>query len=322
MIRHLFASGLALITASTLATAQVPRVATDIAPVHSLVTRVMQGVGEAALIVPPNASPHGHAMRPSEAASLEIAQLIFWIGDDLTPWFGEAVETLAPQAHLVELLHHQDTLTQPARTLALFVAPPAGHEAKDDDHDDDHGHGHADDHADDGVDPHAWLDPENGKIWLKIIATELSKADPANAANYAENAAAGAREIAEVVQDIDALLLPHRTEPFVVFHDAFQYFEKRFALSATGSIAISDGTKPGPARVAEIRAAVIASSVQCIFAEPQFNQGLTTTVAEGTGARVAVLDPIGTRLKPGSDLYRAMLHDIAAGMKACLQDGE
>ncbi|MGR3762268.1 zinc ABC transporter substrate-binding protein (plasmid) [Roseobacteraceae bacterium NS-SX3] len=312
------------------ALAEVPQVATDIAPVHGLAARVMQGVGEPALILPPGASPHGYALRPSEALALERADAVFWIGEALAPWLAGPIGELAADARVVELLEADGTLQLPFRQQALFEEH--GHEAE---HHDMHGAAHQDVHDDShagahtgmgeelhghehgGLDPHAWLAPENGKLWLDLIAAELSALDPENAAAYAANAEAGKAEIDAAAEEVSTLAAPLRASGFIVFHDAYQYFEYSFGLKAAGAISLGDASDPGPARLTAIREAVAEEGIACVFSEPQFNPGLVKTVLEGSGAKSVVLDPAGAAIEPGPGFYPALLRQMGQAMASC-----
>ncbi|WP_296764833.1 zinc ABC transporter substrate-binding protein [Sediminimonas sp.] len=318
MSMHVFKRGLVAATAAlALATptwADVPAVATDIAPVHSLVARVMEGVGTPDMVMQPGASPHGYAMRPSEARALEQADIVFWVGADLTPALERAIETLAADAHIVALLDHAATASLEFRTGVRFDG--RAHEEErahaDDgapDHDDDHGHG--------GIDPHAWLDPENGKAWLDVIAAELSRADPDNAGMYSANAAVGKQEVDAATADIAETLAPLDGLRYIVFHDAYQYFEARFDIPAAGAVSLGDATDPSPARVAELRATVADLNVTCAFAEPQFNPGILNAVLPGDSVTITVIDPLGTDIDPGPDFYPAFLRAVGASFATC-----
>ncbi|MRX51025.1 zinc transporter [Paracoccus sp. S-4012] len=287
----------ALLLLSPVPAIAAPRVVADIPPVQGLVARVMEGLGEPSLLVRPGASPHGYALRPSEAAALEAADAVVFVGPELTPWLTRPIETLAPDAAHLPLLAVEGTVTLPNRT------DPGG------EHDRDHDHG--------GTDPHAWLDPENGKLWLAAIAAGLSRLDPANAAAYSANADAGAAEIdaaAAKAAETIASLGPFR---FIVVHDAFQYFEARFGLEAAGAISLSDAAPPGPARVAALQERVAALDIGCALSEPQFNPDLLATVFEGTEARTAVLDPLGVGIEAGPGFYPALIASLADGLTAC-----
>ncbi|KGJ15836.1 zinc ABC transporter substrate-binding protein [Paracoccus sanguinis] len=343
------------------ALAEGPRVVADVAPVHGLVARVMQGVGEPALLVRPGASPHGYAMKPSEAGALEAAQVVFFVGPELTPWLMRPIESLAPKAKQVELLAAPGTVTLPTRTGATFAphdhgdeghdhgaeaAAPAQAPAAEPDHDHDHAdHDHDHDHAaeaaapapaaedhdhaapagddhdhahsHDGIDPHAWLDPENGKAWTRAIAATLAELDPDHAAAYAANAEAAVAEIDAAEADTRAALAPLGDLRFVAFHDAYQYLETRFGVSAAGSVSLSDASAPSPARIAELRQAVAAMGVSCALSEPQFDADLLNTVFDGTGVKTAVIDPVGAAIPAGPAFYPTLIRSLGTALTAC-----
>ena len=330
--------GLMAALLSTAAIADVPRVATDIAPVHSLVAQIMQGLDEPSLIVQPGASPHGYSMRPSEARALDQADLVIWVGEALTPWLEGPIATLGENADKIELMSVEGTILYDYREGATFGHHDHDHgaddHAKDHDHDHakneakDHDHDHAEkahDHAEhdhsghdhSGHDSHAWLDPVNARLWLGVIAAELARLDPDNAAAYAANAAAGQADIDALQAEIAAMLAPVSDKGFVVFHDAYQYFERRFDLAAAGAITLSDASTPSAGRIAELRDAVATMGAACVFAEPQFDKRLIDTVFAGS-ARVGLLDPLGQDLAPGAALYPQMMRGMAMSFADCL----
>ncbi|ATG37739.1 ABC-type Zn2+ transport system, periplasmic component/surface adhesin (plasmid) [Phaeobacter piscinae] len=333
-------------TAATAAFAEVPAVAADITPVHGLVSRVMQGVGTPDLVVPPGASPHSHSMRPSEARALDQADFVFWVGPMLTPWLEGPIATLASDATVIALLDAEATQQLMVRESVQFGQ---GH---DDDHADDHHDGHDEEHHDahhdddhDGdhagehdkdhdaetahadehghsheagsLDPHAWLMAENGSAWLQVIAEALAAADPENAALYMRNAAEGQAEIATAAAEIATKLDVVASKPFVVFHDAYQYFETGFGIEAAAAISLSDASDPSPARIAEVRAIVQEMKVRCVLSEPQFNSGLVATVLDGTDAGTAVVDPLGVKLEPGPQFYPQLLTSVGEAIAGC-----
>lgn len=350
MSRKLLTLSLSAALMGGTAFADVPRVAVDIAPVHSLVARVMDGVGTPDLIIQPGASPHEYSLRPSEASALQNAGLVFWIGADLTPWLEDTIETLAPDASVTALLEADGTTELEFREGALFEAhdhedhaDDDGHdehadEAHDDhdkhddggddhdDHDDHDSHDDHDDHEEAGHeghdhgahDPHAWLSPKNAMTWLNVIAGELSAADPENAGAYFANAAAGRMEIDALIGEVNATLDPLREGRFVVFHDAYQYFETDFNFPASGAISIGDASDPSPARIAEIQGRIADQGIECVLAEPQFNSGLIATVLDGTTAQTGILDPLGSDLEPGPALYLQLIRNLSTALADCM----
>ena len=296
------------------AMAEAPGVAADIAPVHSLVAMVMESMGEPALLVPGGASPHDFALRPSDARALEAAGLVILNGGGLAPAAERATGDLAPGAMRIELMALPETHRLTAREGAALEAHVHGgdHEAE--------GHGHVEhpEDAGDDADPHGWLDPANGKAWLAAIAASLGKADPENADRYASNAAAGAARIDAAADAAREVLAPVTGEPFLVAHDSLAYFEAAFGLTAAGAVAGLDAGAPGPRRVEAARAALEGSGADCVFTETGEPSPLAERIAEGTGARIAEIDPLGARLDPGPDLYPALIENLARDMADCL----
>ena len=309
------AAGMAMI--GGVAMSDTPKVAADISPVHSLVSRVMLGVGTPDLIVQAGASPHGYTLRPSEAKALQDAQVVFWMGESLSPWMEGALDTLSSDAIIITLLERDETILMEFREGALFE------EHDHDDHGDEKHYDHGDEkHDDDGhgsYDPHAWLSPDNARIWLNLIASQLSIVDPENAGTYFANAAAARLEIEALTTEVNSLLEPIRGKKFIVFHDAYQYFEKAFDLSASGAISLGDASKPSPARIAEIQGRIQEESIDCVLSEPQFNKGLVATVVTGSNAKTSVIDPLGVELTPGLDLYSELIRNMTKTLVNCFE---
>ncbi|MBA97318.1 zinc ABC transporter substrate-binding protein [Sulfitobacter sp.] len=313
----------------TAAQADVPRVATDIAPVHSLVAMVMEGVGTPDLIIPSGATPHSYAMRPSEARALAQADMVIWIGPALTPWLADPIKSLAPNAQSIELMAVAGTQLLANRTGVAFEAdkhdavatggaadqtvPSAQAEAET-----APAHADGDVHAAGGFDPHVWLDPENAKLWLGTIANALSARDQENAATYAANAAQGATQLDELQTRLEAQLAPLQGRPFIVFHDAYHYFEARFGVEARAAISLSDGVAPSAARMAEVKNVVGQSGATCVFTEPQFNPGIITALQTQATLTTASIDPLGARLPQGPELYPALIESVGTAFTACL----
>ena len=300
---------------SSTALADVPNVAVDIAPIHSLVARVMQDVGAPDLIIRSGASPHDYRLRPSEAKALQDANLVIWMGKELTPWMEDAVKTLSTEAAILTLLEKDETTLLEFRESVLF---------EEHDHDDHSDKDHAetedqdhDEHAHGAHDPHAWLSPENAKIWLNLIAAQLSTADPDNASTYFVNAAAAVTEIDTLMADVSTMLDPIRGNSFIVFHDAYQYFETVFEFPASGAISLGDATDPSPARIARVQDRIQEQKIQCVLAEPQFKKGLVVTVLEGTDAKTSIIDPLGDALEPGPALYPQLIRNMAKTLVDC-----
>lgn len=321
MSRKLIALSLTAILMGGTGFADVPKVVADIAPVHSLVARVMEGVGAPQLIIRQGASPHEYSLRPSEAQALQDADLVFWVGAGLSPWLVDGIETLASDAEATELMKAQGTIDLETRNNALFEKHVHG-DHDEDGHgmhdDDDHAEGSHDDHDHGKHDPHAWLSPQNAMTWLNVIAGQLSAADPENAGTYFANAATARTEIEAVMADVNAILEPVRGGKFIVFHDAYQHFEADFNFPASGAISLSDASDPSPARISQIRGRIADQGIDCILAEPQFNPGLVATVLDGTEAKTGVLDPLGSNLELGPALYPQLIRNLSTVLADCM----
>ncbi len=284
--------------------AQVPKVATDIAPVHAMVSQVMKGVGVPSLIIPPAASPHGYAMRPSEARASSGADLVVWIGPELTPWLEAPLDALAAGARRLSLIDVPGMSLLGFRTGEAF----GGHS------DPDHGH---EEHE--GRDPHIWLDPANGAIAMAAIADVLGELDAENSEIYRRNAQEGQSRLGDVSTQINAKLAGMKDRPFIVFHDAFHYFETGFGIETMAAVSAGDAAAPGAGRVAALRAHVSQTGAVCAFIEPQINSDLLKTVIEGQNTKLATLDPLGSALDLGPELYADLLVAMAQAMVDCLR---
>lgn len=300
---------LALLTTTAMA---APNVVASIKPVHSLVSAVMAGVGEPTLIVKGAASPHTYALKPSDAGALESADIVFWTGHGMELFLADALETLAGNATVVELADSPGIALLPVREGGAFE--PHEHEGEAHDHEHE-GHGH----AEEGGDMHFWLDPENAKLMVTQIATTLSEADPENATAYQANAEAELIKLDELEAELAATLAPVADKPFIVFHDAYQYFEARFGLNLAGSVTVTPDVMPGAARIDELRARVTELGATCIFAEPNFEPTIIAAISEGTSAKSGVLDPEGGALTEGPQLYPELLQGLAKSLVDCLE---
>ena len=312
-MRYTISLCLTTLLASTSAFAEVPRVVADIPPVHSLVAMVMGDLGSPELLVDRGADAHSFQLRPSQAAALQDAALIVWMGHEMTPWLERTLEGLETKAAKIELLDAPET-----ETIAYGEDAAHDHEAEAEadaqsDAQEDAGHHH------DGRDPHAWLDPHNATAWLGLIAAELSKQDPDNAAVYAANAAAGAAQIATAESEILALLDPVKDKPFVVYHDAYGYFAGHFGVTVAGEIALGDATSPSAAKLADLRAGLIAGSAVCIFPETNHDPAVLVQITDGTPVTIgAALDPEGASFAPGSALYTDLMRGLGKTLSDCL----
>ncbi len=315
------------------------KVVASIKPIHSLASYLMNGVAKPDLIVDGYASPHGFAMKPSHAKMLQNADLIFWVGEDVENFLEKPLGSIAKKAEKIELMQIKGLQVLKFRERNIFDDhDDHGHDdhdkkedhdshAKKEDHDD---HGKKEDHDDHGkkedhddherhahgeFDPHIWLDPINAKVILNEMVEHLIENDPKNEAKYKSN-------LDEALKDIDKLTIDVMTElsnsvSSIVFHDAYQYFEKRFNVNILGAFTVNTDVMPGAEQLVEIREIIEHDKVACVFSEPQFNPDIIKAVAKDMNIKTGVIDPLGATLNPGKDLYFSLIKNMSASFKGC-----
>ncbi|MET0092442.1 MAG: zinc ABC transporter substrate-binding protein [Sedimenticola sp.] len=279
-----------------------PRVVVSLVPIHSLVAGVMEGVGEPELLIHGGESPHSFSLRPSQAHTLQGAQLVVWVGPDLEVTLEKSIATLATEARVI-------TLAQEGRIEPLPLREGGKWDAHD--HGASEGHSH-------GADQHIWLSPRNGGRIVRIMMDELSRLDPTNKTRYRKNAQALLNKLARQDKELKSELAEVNAIPYMVFHDAYQYFEVHYDLKAIGSITVSPEQTPGAKRLSELRRKIRNLEVRCIFSEPQFEPRLVDMLIEGSNAKSGVLDPLGAELTPGPEAYFKLLHNLASSLTQCL----
>lgn len=330
-IRTLLPALALLLAAGSAQAADAPKVVVSVKPIHGLVASVMQGVGSPELLVKGAASEHSYTLKPSDARALAQADLVFWVGESLETFLTRPVESLGGKARVIELIDAEGVEAMNLREGGAWEAhahddhKPGHAHGHDHKHEKKHDHKHTqkhdhkhdhDDHA--SLDGHIWLDPHNAEAIVKAAAAALSEVDPARAEIYAANAAATIARIEAMDAEIAAAVAPYRNTPYIVFHDAYQYFEAHYGTSAVGSITLSPERQPSARRLSEIRQRLAETKARCVFAEPQFTPALVDVVIEGTSAQKGVLDPTGATVPEGPDSYFAIMRDIEKGLRGCL----
>ncbi|MXN43678.1 zinc ABC transporter substrate-binding protein ZnuA [Shinella kummerowiae] len=334
-VRTLLLSTAILAAGASIARAETPSVVVSIKPIHSLVSTIMQGVGEPGLIVEGAASPHTYSLKPSNAAALQDADVVFWVGHGLEAFLAKPLESLGGKATVVELEDAPGLEKLQFREGGPFEAHShegeeahEGHSHEEDGHDHakkaEEGHEHAGEeaghegHEHGEFDMHLWLSPDNARAIATEVAKVLAEKDPANAETYNKNLATLNDKLAALDKEIAETIAPVKEKPFIVFHDAYQYFEHHYGVQAAGSITVSPETLPGAERLTQIRDKVKTLGATCVFAEPQFEPKLVNVVIEGTPAKSGTLDPEAATLEPGPDLYFTLMKSIATSLRDCL----
>jgi zinc transport system substrate-binding protein len=287
------------------------RVVVTSKPIHSLVASVMGAMGQPTLLVSGSASPHTYAMKPSDAKAVNAATVFFRVSEDLEPFTAKLVKSLGPSVR-VETLADAPGLRRLEKREGGAFEDHAGHAA----HKGHHTKAGATDQPE--IDTHLWLDPDNAAAMAARIAQVLGETDPANAAQYGANAKALAARNVALAADLRRALAPLGGRRFIVFHDAYQYFEAWAGLSAAGSVTTNPEVQPTGKRLSTLRAKIKAAGVACVFAEPQFQPRVIAAVTEGLAVRTGTLDPEGATLEPGPELYAQLMRKLAAELVSCL----
>ncbi len=323
------------------------KVVTSIKPIHSLVSYIMDGVGSPDLIVDGYNSPHGFSLKPSHAKMLQEANIVIYVGEGVEEFLEKPLESIANNAVKFELLGQSGIKKLKFRERNIFEGhddhDDHGHgkkkkdhddhddhdkkakkedhddhddhdkKAKKDDHDDhghdDHGHGHGE------FDPHIWLDPMNAKIIVKKVTNQLSKLDKENSSIYKSNSKKALKELDQMIKEVKSDV--NKDAKVVVFHDAYQYFEKRFNVNIIGALTVNTDVLPGAEQLAEIREVIEHEKVTCVLSEPQFNPDIVETIAKDTNISSGVLDPLGATLDSGKTLYFDLIKNISTSIKSC-----
>jgi zinc transport system substrate-binding protein len=294
------------------------KVVTSIKPIHSLASYLMDGVAKPDLIVDGYASPHGFALKPTHAKMLQEADLVFWVGEDLENFLEKPLKSIAKKAEKIELMEIKGLTKLKFRERNIFDE----HGHKEDEHghkEDEHGHkedehGH-DEHAHGEHDPHIWLDPMNAKVILSEMAEHLIENDSKNEAKYKANLKRAHKDLDQLTKKVKSEL--NKDFKSIVFHDAYQYFEKRFDINVLGAFTVNTDVMPGAEQLAEIREVIEHDKVSCVFSEPQFNPDIIKAVAKDTNIATGVIDPLGATLNPGKDLYFDLIGNMSKSFKGC-----
>lgn len=297
-----------------------PDVVVTLKPLHGLVAAVMEGVGKPHLLIDGSASPHTYAMKPSEVRRLGKADVIIRISKRLEVFLDKPLSLVSKESRIVTIDEETPGLTLlDVRQSGDFErhthAAKKAHEHHDDAHT-DHKHGDDDTHA--AHDTHLWLDPRNAKAIALHLGNVLSEVFPSEADRLTSNGRALANRLDALDRTIATELTPIAGRPFLVFHDAYQYLEHRYALEAAGSVTVNPEVPPSARRLSEIRAKIAKTRVTCVFAEPQFAPRVIAAIVEGTKVRQGTLDPLGASIPAGPTHYFTLMEALSRDLRSCL----
>ena len=316
--------GLSILFSSFSAHADVStdiKVVTTIKPLHSLISRIMETRGEPQLIIEGTNNPHTFVFKPSHAKMIEEADIVFWIGKDLEAFMEKPLNSLAKDTKKIAFMDSEFIEKIEFREKNIFDDHD-GHEEEHEGHEDDDDHGHKDDdhkdahaHAHGEFDPHIWLDPENAKEMVKIIRDELIKIDPEGQRQYSVNTAGATLELDNLINSVEKEL--SKDISYIVFHDAYQYFEIRFGVIPAGALTLNPDVLPGAKQIADIQDVINDKGIKCIFSEPQYNPKIIETIGNDMKISTGVMDPLGAYIDAGPSMYSDLINGIANSIKDC-----
>ncbi|MEH6567274.1 MAG: zinc ABC transporter substrate-binding protein ZnuA [Halopseudomonas sp.] len=293
------------------------KVLTSIKPVQQISAALLAGIDEPAVLLPPGASPHVFALRPSDRRALASAERIYWIGPSL-------------ERFLVEVLHERDSARElihvPGLSLREFdEAHDHQHETEEahadhaDEHGDEHAHEQGHEHDDSNLDPHIWLSPENALTIARWMRDDLAPLYPEQQARLDSNLAAFEQSITALEQSLQQRFAPLSDKPYFVFHDGYDYLEAYLGIAHRGVFSLAHEIQPGARHVNELRQTLSAAAPACVFSEPQFTPRLVRSLTEGLQVKSAQLDPLGSDIKVGPQGYEQQLRELTDTLAGCLE---
>lgn len=299
---RVFLSTICLVASLTISNA-APKVVVSIKPIHSLVAGIMEDIGEPELLLNGALSPHDYSLKPSQAQSLQDADLVIWVGESLETFLIKPIGNLNSETKALEILEIDGLTLHEYRELNEHTE----HETDNHEHDEHN------------MDPHLWLDISNALKIVNSVAARLTKIDPENKIQYENNASKIATKLNDLKASISLQLQGTSEKNYIVFHDAYQYFEKHFDLAAPTPITIHPEIPLGAARIKEVQSKIAEHGISCLFSEPQFSPTVIKVIAENSDAKISVLDPLGSEIEVGSNHYFEMMSNLASDFSECLK---
>lgn len=271
------------------------KVLTSILPIHSLASLVTKGVSEPDYLVGGGFSPHSYTLKPSDIKKISQADVIFIIDKDFESFLSKALEGREEKTFFlskipgIKLLPLSDTAT-------------------------------INDSSDfSGYDFHLWLDTNNAENILRYMSQVLSTKDPNNKDIYEKNVASALQVLSKQTKDMEASFLDYKEEPFLVFHNGWQYFTSQNGLNVKGSILAHEEVSLSIKRRLQIEEQISEEGIKCIFSEPQFSNKIALSLAKKKELRIEEVDPLGSNIAPGSELYYRLIENAVSAMKRCLR---
>ena len=334
----IFVLTLLIFSTSSISASEKISIITSVKPLHSIVDAISTNSDQVELLVTTNQSPHDYQLKPSQLKAMQNANIIFYFDDNFETFMSSAFDILPPKVRKSSIIEKANLNLLQYRESGAWDKhlhegddghddhdahkdeDDDGHDAHKDEHDDGHDDhdAHKDEHDDD-VNLHVWLDPENAKSIVNYVVKELTFINPKNHEIYEENGKRYIEKLNNLDAELKISLSGLQDKPFIVFHDAYQYFERAFNLNAVGSISLRDDIHSvSPNRIKEIKDKIKKTNAECVFREPQFSDRLINTIAEKADIKVGTLDPLGASLQNDKGLYFTLMRELADNFKKCL----
>ncbi|MCB1851594.1 MAG: zinc ABC transporter substrate-binding protein [Gammaproteobacteria bacterium] len=301
-------------------TMAAPEVVVSIKPVHSLIAGVMAGIGVPDLLVRGSQSPHNLHLSPSDVRKLSRADLVLWVGRGLESALAKVLLVTVGESRILTLISLPGMQLLPLRQGGVWDRHShtensderGGHEAVQQ----EGGHNASPER---NANSHIWLSPFNAGRIVETAVAALSRIDPENSDQYRRNGGAVLARIHRMDLAIGQRLSAVSGMPYVVFHDAYAYFEHHYGLNAVGTVTVNPEHLPGARSIQQLRSRIQSLGARCVFSEPQFEPGVVRTLLEGSEARAGRLDPLGVEIPAGPDAYFIMMEKLADALLDCLE---
>ena len=293
-----------LLNFTLIANSNEKKIITTIKPIHSILLNIVDSDVE--LLLNNNSSPHDFKLKPSDMKKITDSDVLIYIDESIESFIERPLNTLGEDTKTIKILGNADLSLLPIREGGVW---------EEEDYGDHHEHNHG------AYDAHIWLGTKNVIKLTKFFVKELSKISPDKKNIYKSNAKEFIKKVSKTNKDLSAKLDSINNEPYIVFHDAYQYFEADYSLNSVGSISLNPDISPTPKRIQEIKTKIEKDNVVCLFREPQFPSRIVQTVIQETNAKEGELDPLGFDLTPGKNLYFELVTNLSKNLHECLSKG-
>jgi len=278
-------------------------VVVTIKPLYSLVAQLTDGVTTPVLLMTEAQSPHHYSMRPSERRLLANAAMIVWIGPQLESSMSKIIQQQKQSAVVTAMQADNLRLLNKRQKYA---------------HDDDQSA--TGNTALDRRDPHIWLSAHNAIAISQQLSDRLIELDPQNTERYRQNLQLLLARIEQTATFVTATL-KDSDQPFITFHDAFQYFEDENHLHYANSINFDEEAGASLKHVRRIKASMDENHIQClVYQQPK--PAIIDALTRQSTVTAAALDPLGLNARNDKEAWFEIMRSLAVGFRQCLQPAQ